>query len=622
MEIKITMEDETMKRGQFRQERAMRKSSIPTLLFIIAAVILLSFAYPAEAKADEEITLTSGTYNVSELDSKKSITVEDADVTLVIDEDKSLLALDSEYDFNRMYINNSKVTLKGDKTLKIGTINTNKPIWGGTNSELTIESGNVEIYDDGAAPLFDGTVFNMKGGTLTVYTENHGISAKTINISGGTVNSALACGAWGSTTVNITGGTVNAVGREWGIGQDYRGGKNGSVTLYSQMTLNISGGNIYAEATHSNTWYNDYDYLYSAVSVGSLNMTGGRLEAKVDNNHQVAILAVNGISINDTSITEPSDGEVKSCSISYRNHSFTGYTIASGSDNAKHVIIEGSAQSEPTVTEPPVTAYPLFVGKTQVTDANKDDILNDGGRAKYDPATSTLTLNHPVIEKPYSNKGAIFAKGIDLTITGSIELTVPDFKETFIYILDGNLVLDRANITAKTNYATIFMPNAEKNDKGQLTINGGKIDITCLDSRAIYCNGNMTISNAELNVTARLEGIWSVGKMAFSDSTVTVACSDESYRGIFSSGSDGITISGGTVTTRNGKYGIDAASLEIKSGTVIAQGQKTTSGIGIYCDTLIIANGIASVTAEGGSAAIYTESNGIKLGNKLDDQGA
>lgn len=42
--------------------------------------------------------------------------------------------------------------------------------------------------------------------------------------------------------------------------------------------------------------------------------------------------------------------------------------------------------------------YGLWVGNTPVNEDNKDDILNDGGKAKFDPATNTLTLNDSTIE--------------------------------------------------------------------------------------------------------------------------------------------------------------------------------------------------------------------------------
>ena len=49
------------------------------------------------------------------------------------------------------------------------------------------------------------------------------------------------------------------------------------------------------------------------------------------------------------------------------------------------------------------TTYPVWVGATQVTDANKDDILGDGGSAAFDPESGTLTLGNPQITDFYED---------------------------------------------------------------------------------------------------------------------------------------------------------------------------------------------------------------------------
>ena len=318
------------------------------MAFTLTLALVFSLVFgdsisPVAYAAEEPITLASGTYNVSELDSNKSYMIQDAEVTFVIDEDKALLAKATEDDRNKLYIQNSKLTIKGDKTLTLGTANSNDPIVGNKGSELTIESGNVEIYDDGATYVFQGKELNIKGGTLTVHNSLYGIGAKTVNISGGVVNSVLSTGSYSPSTVNITGGTVKAIGKEYGIGQDYRSG-----TLYGKMTLNISGGDVYAEATRANSTYSSSSYLYSGVSVYSLNITGGKLEAKVSNEDQVAVIAVNGITKDNVTVTEPSGGDVESCSIEYGGNTFNGYTIGTGSGGAKHVIINSSTSEGPT----------------------------------------------------------------------------------------------------------------------------------------------------------------------------------------------------------------------------------------------------------------------------------
>ena len=58
------------------------------------------------------------------------------------------------------------------------------------------------------------------------------------------------------------------------------------------------------------------------------------------------------------------------------------------------------AKQNPTPDEPNDASYPLWVEGVRVTSSNMDDILGDGGKAKYDPDTNTLTLNNPKNVKP------------------------------------------------------------------------------------------------------------------------------------------------------------------------------------------------------------------------------
>ena len=102
------------------------------------------------------------------------------------------------------------------------------------------------------------------------------------------------------------------------------------------------------------------------------------------------------------------------------DYTFTGW--AKGSPSGE--IVSTSSPYTFTVTEDvtlyalfeKITTYPVWVGETQVTSANKDDILGDG-KASFDPDSNTLTLNGLTLNGAYS-EAAILVKGIDLTIRG------------------------------------------------------------------------------------------------------------------------------------------------------------------------------------------------------------
>lgn len=86
----------------------------------------------------------------------------------------------------------------------------------------------------------------------------------------------------------------------------------------------------------------------------------------------------------------------------------------------KHVEIEQNA------------VYKLWVGDTQVMSSNMDDILGDGGKAKYDPGTKTLTLDNPEIYSVHEfvkyatvneQHTATIYSPLDLTVKGEYQMT-------------------------------------------------------------------------------------------------------------------------------------------------------------------------------------------------------
>jgi len=83
-----------------------------------------------------------------------------------------------------------------------------------------------------------------------------------------------------------------------------------------------------------------------------------------------------------------------------------------------------------------VTAYELWLGETQVTSANRDDILGDGGRAKFDPDTGTLTLDRPTITGHHDY--AVIDSYIDLTVKGSCSVE----SDAFYFIRTARVTME------------------------------------------------------------------------------------------------------------------------------------------------------------------------------------
>ena len=114
--------------------------------------------------------------------------------------------------------------------------------------------------------------------------------------------------------------------------------------------------------------------------------------------------------------------------------------------------------------------YPLWVGDTQVSSGNRNDILGDGGKAKYDPETHTLTLDDPTIQNLYDggNFTAVISSMLDdLVIKGSATLSNPGG-------------IDKVGISAR---------NLELN--GDFSINAGYYGISASD--LTITDGNITV---------------------------------------------------------------------------------------------------------------------------------
>ena len=170
--------------------------------------------------------------------------------------------------------------------------------------------------------------------------------------------------------------------------------KNVDYGLYSSGDVTISGGT---------TEINALEYGI-CVFDGKINITSGITKVDVSGCSEEALQAENGINIDtQLEIAIPLNGVVSSSGGNSYIAESDGTTIA------KNVTI---------VHNGTLSAYPVWVGDTQVTSANKDDILGDGGKAKFDPSTNTLTLNDPTIVGSHED-ALIYSEGIDLTLEGS-----------------------------------------------------------------------------------------------------------------------------------------------------------------------------------------------------------
>lgn len=144
----------------------------------------------------------------------------------------------------------------------------------------------------------------------------------------------------------------------------------------------------------------------------------------------------------------------------------------------------------------------IWLGDTQVTDQNKDDILSDGGKAKYDPSTMTLTLNDPEISTVSPNGAVIEVNELDLTITGSATLNVSG-ADYGIGVWDGVLNIN-GNINATGVIGGIFVPRSD------LNIDGGTVTAAATGTNvmgAVYTEGTLSISGGTVTAKAVNPGL-------------------------------------------------------------------------------------------------------------------
>ena len=124
--------------------------------------------------------------------------------------------------------------------------------------------------------------------------------------------------------------------------------------------------------------------------------------------------------------------------------------------------------------------YDLWVGGTQVTSGNQDDILGDG-KANYNPATNTLTFNNATISSTYTSPKsgktmAIRSENMPLTIDGMVNINTPG----------ADFAIDSYTVGTSDNALTL---------DGDITINGGGVGILTESMDLAFASGKVDIKN-------------------------------------------------------------------------------------------------------------------------------
>ena len=191
------------------------------------------------------------------------------------------------------------------------------------------------------------------------------------------------------------------------------------------------------------------------------------------------------------------------------------------------------------------TEYNVTVNGIAVTDANKDDVLSDGGKVRYDPDTNTLTATEmlstvkgngatnivvtasdapsvadltvtdasdvsiintgnsaPVIngsaditcsgEVEINSAGYIAVCG-DLTVNGATDISVTTSASAPAITGDANITCT-GNVEITNDKSIAVNGKLTVNNAADVTVSGAKAPTIC-NSADITCSGNVTISN-------------------------------------------------------------------------------------------------------------------------------
>ena len=185
-------------------------------------------------------------------------------------------------------------------------------------------------------------------------------------------------------------------------------GQTNDCAIYAEhIDLTVKGN-----ATVNTTADCAIKVLYGRLTCeGNISLTGS----------EYALWSTNGLRLGQTfDVTSPNNAKFNQIGKEYTVYESDGNTVA------KSVTIQN------------LDKYKIWLGSTQVTSLNLNDICGDG-KAKYDPDTRTLTLNNPTISDTYSNS-KIFIQNTDITIKG--RYTMNAAESTFgLYISGGRLSL-------------------------------------------------------------------------------------------------------------------------------------------------------------------------------------
>ena len=420
-----------------------------------------------------------------------------------------------------------------------------------------------------------GGGFNMSCGNIII---NEG----TVTATGGDYSAGIGSGwsydgnpvSCGNITIN--GGTVTATSEHGGASIGSGVGYNGTSTCGD---ITITGGTVTATGGLYSAGIGSGFALYASSGCGDITISGGTVTATsgIDaaaigtgfSNHDVSsycgdITITNGIEkvVATTDYNFFGEGMQGTCgNVSFGDN--LGYDAKKLDD--RHYICTIQAADKIT--------YPVWIGETQVTYLNKDDILGDG-KASYTPdyTGGTLTFTGTPAISGLTNNAVIAVDGIDLTIVAPSNGLTLNSSSYGIWINgDKDLTLEgdiRIN-SAATGIST-FSSGVDVTVNGKLTINSDMNGVWTPDGD-FTLNGEMVIDQACIGVYANNVKINGNIPEAYTSDNTIHANGDVTIDG-------NMIASGATVIKSDGDITLVSGNL-VLTGNVAAMDAKGTISI-------------------------------------------
>ena len=285
---------------------------------------------------------------------------------------------------------------------------------------------------------------------------------------------------------------------------------------------------------------------------------------------------------------------------------------------AAAVLITASSPAMSAAAEDGADETYLFVGGIEVTPENMNDILRDGGKAQYDPATGKLTFDSPVFDTGL--EAVIMSNGLNLIIEGNAEIVGTLF----------GIDVEKGSLTFAGG--TVYVSGGIAVKADSVIVNGGKLTaVNTLTSDsgavAVYASDRVTVNGGELIVTAsgsNCHGIFGGSGVNIVSGKVHVeaAGTNDNY-GIRSSGT--VSISGGetSITVRTSglvtdAYGISASLTDIGGGTLKVETFNDDYNARSITGSTHISGGETTVRAEGSYSDGFHGGSFTMTGGKVD----